>query len=153
MFIFKYYAACVVLCLVALLCPTLCDPMDCSLPGSSVHGSSPDNNTGMGCCALLKGIFPTKTLNPGLPHCRWILYCLSHQGSPIIQHTFNNRSSRCFQGMHLLLVSKIVAVALLSYQIRSDAQSCPTLCDPMNRSTPGLPVHHQLLEFTETRIH
>ena len=118
MFIFKYYAACVVLCLVALLCPTLCDPMDCSLPGSSVHGSSPDNNTGMGCCALLKGIFPTKTLNPGLPHCRWILYCLSHQGSPIIQHTFNNRSSRCFQGMHLLLVSKIVAVALLS--IRSD---------------------------------
>ena len=33
-------------------------------------------------------------------------------------------------------------------QIRSVAQSCPTLCDPMNRSTPGLPVHHQLPEFT-----
>src|SRR5574341_426197 len=33
------------------------------------------------------------------------------------------------------------------------AQSCPTLCDPMNRSTPGLPVHQQLLEFTETYIH
>ena len=32
-------------------------------------------------------------------------------------------------------------------------QSCPTLCDPMNRSTPGLPVHHQLLEFTETHVH
>ena len=41
----------------------------------------------------------------------------------------------------------------LSDQIRSVAQSCPTLCDPMNRSTPGLPVHHQLLEFTETHIH
>ena len=40
-----------------------------------------------------------------------------------------------------------------SDQIRSVTQSCPTLCDPMNRSTPGLPVHHQLLEFTETRIH
>ena len=39
------------------------------------------------------------------------------------------------------------------YQIRSVAQSCPTLCDPMNRSTPGLPVHHQLPEFTETYIH
>ena len=40
-------------------------------------------------------------------------------------------------------------------QIRSDqvAQSCPTLCDPMNRSTPGLPVHHQLPEFTETHVH
>ena len=35
----------------------------------------------------------------------------------------------------------------------SVAQSCPTLCDPMNRSTPGLPVHHQLPEFTQTHIH
>ena len=44
------------------------------------------------------------------------------------------------------------------YKIRSDqitsvAQLCPTLCDPMNRSTPGLPVHHQLPEFTQTHIH
>ena len=38
-------------------------------------------------------------------------------------------------------------------QIRSVSQSCPTLYDPMNRSTPGLPVHHQLPEFTETHIH
>ena len=38
-------------------------------------------------------------------------------------------------------------------EIRSVAQSCPTPCDPMNRSTPGLPVHHQLLEFTETHVH
>ena len=40
-----------------------------------------------------------------------------------------------------------------SVQFSSVAQSCPTLCDPMNRSTPGLPVHHQLLEFTQTHIH
>ena len=39
------------------------------------------------------------------------------------------------------------------HQIRSVAQSCPTLHDPMNRSTPGLPVHHQLPEFTETHVH
>ena len=38
-------------------------------------------------------------------------------------------------------------------QIRSVAQSCPTLCDSMNRSTPGLPVHHQIPEFTQTHIH
>ena len=38
-------------------------------------------------------------------------------------------------------------------QIRSVAQSCPTLCNPMNRSTPGLPVHHQLPEFTQTHTH
>ena len=40
-----------------------------------------------------------------------------------------------------------------SDQIRSVAQSCPTLCDPMNCSTPGLPVHHLLLEFTQTHVH
>ena len=38
-------------------------------------------------------------------------------------------------------------------QIRSVAQSYPTLCDPMNRSTPGLPVHNQLPEFTQTHVH
>ena len=38
-------------------------------------------------------------------------------------------------------------------QFSSVAQSCPTLCDPMNRSTPGLPVHHQILEFTQTHVH
>ena len=41
----------------------------------------------------------------------------------------------------------------LSDQIRSVVQSCPTFCDPMNRSTPGLPVQHQLPEFTETHVH
>ena len=40
-----------------------------------------------------------------------------------------------------------------SVQISSVAQLCPTLCDPMNRSTPGLPVHHQLWESTQTHLH
>ena len=40
-----------------------------------------------------------------------------------------------------------------SFQFSSVAQSCRTLCDPMNRSTPGLPVHHQLPEFTQTHVH
>ena len=52
---------CGVLCLVAQLCPTLCDPMDYSLPGSSVHGDSPDKNTGVGCHALLKHKHKHKT--------------------------------------------------------------------------------------------
>ena len=41
----------------------------------------------------------------------------------------------------------------ISQSVSSVAQSCPTLCDPMNRSTPGLPVHHQLPEFTQTHVH
>ena len=70
------------LCLVTQLSPTLCDLVDCSPPGSSVHGDSPGKNTRVGCHALLQGIFPIQVLNPGLPHCRWILYRLSHKGSP-----------------------------------------------------------------------
>ena len=70
-----------VLCLVTQSCPTLCNPMDCSPPGSSVHGDSPGKNTRVGCHALLQGIFPTQGLNPGLPHYSRILYHLSHQGS------------------------------------------------------------------------
>ena len=62
------------MCLVAQSCPTLGDPMD--------HGVSPGKNTGVGCHNLLQGIFPTRGSNPGLLHCRWILYHLRHQGSP-----------------------------------------------------------------------
>ena len=73
-----------VLCLVAQLCPTLCDPMDYSPQGSSVHGDSPDKYIGVGYHALLQGLFPTQGSNPGLPHCRQIIYQLSHQRSPRI---------------------------------------------------------------------
>ena len=45
---------------------------------------SPSQNTGVDSCSLLQGIFPTQGWNPALPHCRWILYQLSHQGSPRI---------------------------------------------------------------------
>ena len=45
-----------------------------------------------------------------------------------------------------------IRVQFCSVQFSSVAQSCLTLCDPMNRSTPGLPVHHQLLEFTQTHV-
>ena len=75
--------ACAVLCLVTQSRPTLCDSMDCP-PGSSVLGFSPGKNTGVGYRALLQGIFPTQGSNPGLLHCRQILYPLSHQASPRI---------------------------------------------------------------------
>ena len=111
-----YVCVCV---LVAQSCPILCDPMDCSLPGSSVHGISlcvcvcvcvyvtcsvmsdflqphamqltrllcpwdfPGKNTEVSHHFLLQGIFPTQGSNPGLSHCRQILYYLSHQRSPV----------------------------------------------------------------------
>jgi len=48
---------------------------------------------------------------------------------------------------------KAFKTIVTSVQFSSVAQLCPILFDPMNRSTPGLPVHHQLLEFTETHVH
>ena len=66
---------------VAQSCLTLSDPIECSLPGSSVHGIFAGKSPGVGCHSLLQGIFPTQQSNPGLLHCRRILYLL-HQGSP-----------------------------------------------------------------------
>ena len=80
-----------VLCLVTRLCPTLCDPMHCRPPGSSVHADSPGQNTGVGCHALLQGTFPTQRSTPGLPHCRQIFQRLSHQVSPEENITYAKR--------------------------------------------------------------
>ena len=61
-----------------------------SSPTLQPHGlyspwNSPGQNTGLGSLSLLQGIFPTQGLNPDLPHCRWILYRLRHQGNPMKQ--------------------------------------------------------------------
>ena len=91
---------------VSQLCPTLCDPMNCSLPGSSICG-----------------IFQARVLD-------WVAISFSIKVN-----------------WHFL------SIMYNSAQFNSVAQSCPTLCDPMNRSTPGLPVHQQLPEFTQTHVH
>ena len=70
---------CEVLCLVAQSCPILCDPMDCSPPGSSLHGDSPGKNTGVGCHALLQGIF-----KPRSPTSQADSLPSNHEGSPRI---------------------------------------------------------------------
>ena len=72
--------------LVTQSCSSLCDPMDCSPAGFSVHGDSPGKNPGVGCHALIQRIFLTQGSNPHLLHYRRILYHLSHQESP---HMFN----------------------------------------------------------------
>ena len=78
-------------------CLTLCDPMDFFT--TSIHPwHSPGQNTGVGSCSLLQGIFPNQGSNPGLPHCRQIVYQLNHQGSPGIlewvAYPFSRRSSQ-----------------------------------------------------------
>ena len=66
--------------LVSQLCWTPCDPVDCSLPGSSVHGILQARILEW-AAIFLQGIFPTQELNLGLLHCRQILYHLGHQGN------------------------------------------------------------------------
>ena len=65
---------------VAQSCPTLCDPMDYTVP----EILQARINTGVDNLSLFQGIFPTQGSNPGLPHCRWIISQLSHKGSPRI---------------------------------------------------------------------
>ena len=103
------------LCLVDQSCLTLCDPRKCSPPGSSsVHGDSRGKNTGVDCHSLLQGIFPTQGSNLGLPHCRWILYGLSHQERP--------KMSMCsckyqFEGLSPFSALSVVLFALLEKEM------------------------------------
>ena len=59
----------------------------------------------------------------------------------------------CCLAYRVMITIFLNSIYMCSVQFSSVAQSCPTLCDPMNHSTPGLPVHHQLLEFTQTHVH
>ena len=70
----------VLLCLGAQLCLILCNPMDYSW--LFCPWDSPGKNTGVDCHAFLQGIIPTQGSSPGLLHCRWIFYPLSHHRSP-----------------------------------------------------------------------
>ena len=112
---------------VAQSCPTVCDPMDCSLPGSSVHG-----------------IFQAVVLE-------WIAISFSRGSSQARDRT---QVSHSVDRRLTVWTTREVWYAG-SVQFSSVAQSCPTLFDPMNRSTPSLPgvLHHQLPEFTQTHVH
>ena len=87
---------------VAQSCPTLCDPIDCSLPQTAAYRilrswDFPGKSTRVGGHFLRQGIFPTQESNPGLPHCRNTLYPLSHQGSP---RGHNSTHDRYLHGVH-----------------------------------------------------
>ena len=62
-------------------CLTLCDPVDCNLPGSSIHGIFQARILEWVAISFSRRSFPTQGSNQGLPHCRQTLYCLSHQNS------------------------------------------------------------------------
>ena len=110
-------------------CSVVCDSLwpDGLQPASLLcPWNSPGKNTGVGCIPFSRGSsWPRDWIQVSCIAGRFF-YRLSYQGSPKYE---------------------------CSVQFSSVAQSCPTLCDPMNRSTPGLPVYHQLPEFTQIHIY
>ena len=100
-------------------CLTLCNPMDCSPPGSSVHG-----------------IFQARKLE-------WVSISYS-------------RGSSRPRGQTVSLVSPVLAGRFFTthhLDVSSVTQSCLTLCNPMDCSTPAFPVHHQCPELAQTHVH
>ena len=104
-------------CTVTSVCPTLCNPVDSSLPGFSVHEilhpwDSPDKNTGEACHAFLQGIFLTQGWNPHLLcllHCRQILYPLSHLGSPlytVLYSKVHKSTTTCRRCTHMTVYAR-----------------------------------------------
>ena len=111
------------------------------------------------CCPLflLPSIPPSIRVfsNESALHIRWPKYW-SFKEHPGLIFRMNWLDLLAVQGILKSLFqhhSSKALILLCSVQFSSVAQSCPTLCDPMNRSTPGLLVHHQLLEFTQTHVH
>ena len=147
---------------VAQSCPTLCDPVDYNSPWNS-----PGQNTRVGCRSLLQGIFPAQGSNPGLPHCRWILYQQSHAGSPYQLYLNkigrNNkvywRMCRLTQMLHHFVVQGSWALAgfgvhkgpaptddctatcKINMTTRAVCYSSVQLCNPMDCGPPGSSVH------------
>ena len=127
---------------VAQSCPTPSDPMDCSPPAPSIHGIFQARVLEWVAIAFSE-LRPTKAeLLRTEPNNFLLQFCfVCHMIS------FNNSDNQP------VFRSAVVDCLYLSHQFSSVAQSCPTLCEPMDCSTPGLPVHHQLLEFIQTHIH
>ena len=127
-------------CLVTQSYLTLCNPID-----SSVHGESPGRNTGVDCHALLQGIFPTQGSNPGLLHCRWILYQLSHQGSPKVYVKVAQLCPRPLWDLmdytvHGILQARILEWVAIPFSSRSSQARSPALhVDSLLSETPGKP--------------
>ena len=104
-----------------------CDPMYCSQPTSLLClWDFPNKNTGVGYHFLLQRIFPTQKSNQKSPALIGGFFTTEPHGKP------------CDSA---------------SVQFSSVAQSCLTLCNSMDCSTPGFPVHHQLQELTQTHVH
>ena len=142
------------MCLVAQSCPNLCNPIDCSCQAPLFMGILQARILEWVVMPSSTGSSQPRDGIPGLPPCRQIVYWLSHQGSPSRWIQYIIYYINCIV-LHVKTNFGMLKTVhqVLSVQFSSVTQSCSTLCDPMNRSTPGLPVHQQLQEFTQIHVH
>ena len=103
--------------------------------------NSPGWNTGVGSLSLLQGPFPTQGLKPGVPHCRRILYQLSHQGSPRILEWVAYPFSGYSQPRNRTRVSCTAGTFFTNWAIREAQLGCVWLCNPIDCSLSGSSVH------------
>ena len=117
----------------SLSCVWLCYPMNCSTPDLPVHHQLPEF---------------TET------HVHWVSDAIQ-PSHPLSSPSPLAPSPSQHQSIFQWVSSSHEEAKVLEFQLshQTVAQSCPTLCNPMNCSTPGLPVHHQLPEFTQTHVH
>ena len=120
---------------VAQLCPTLCyNPMDCSRPGSSVHEILQ---------AILEWVAILSSRGSARPRDQIQIFCIAGRFlTELPRSPFNS-------GVNLIQVSPHI----WGFSVSWVTQSRLTLCDPMDCMTPGLPIHHQLLELAQTHVH
>ena len=115
------------------------DAIQSSHPLSSPSPPAPNPSQHQSLCTECKILFLTYKL-----HC-FSMKCFFHLPTQCTMSMFSYSAFRCNSSFFLHNIP--------SYQFSSVTQSCPILCNPMDCSTPGLPVHHQLLEFTQTHVH
>ena len=132
-------------------CLTLCGPLDCSPPGCSVHGISQARILERAAILSLEDL-PGPGIELGSPilpvDSSFVkVWLLEKKGT-----TLPTTSTDLFP-LIVYHSNTLHIIEAQSVQFSAVAQPCLTLCDPMNRSTPRLPVHHQLPEFTQTYVH
>ena len=143
-------------------CLTPCDPMECSLPGSSVHGIFQARNwSGLPCPSpgdlpdpwMESTSLKSPTMADGFftTSATWEV---QDSGSSLFNYSILNNLHMPVPKLQLSSEEmQTLLESISSVQFGSITQPCPTLCNPMNHSTPGLAVHHQLPEPTQTHVH
>ena len=152
---------------IGAFCPRHFHPRAASMPCCSgrffYHGRENGHVLYSGhSCGILQGLSTTslasESESESQSHSRVRLFAIpwtvAHQAPPSMEFSRQEYwSGLPFLGSLKSTLGTTLCSRDPSVQFNSFAQSCPTLCDPMNRSTPGLPVHHQLPDFTQTHVH